>query len=46
MSNPITGYLVANNLANGNPTYPNPITAILVFIKILSDCGVLQRPQS
>jgi hypothetical protein len=31
MSNPTTGYFVANNLANGRPTYPKPITAILVF---------------
>jgi hypothetical protein len=30
MSNPTTGYFVANNLANGT-TYPKPITAILVF---------------
>jgi hypothetical protein len=30
MSNPTTGYFVANNLANGRPTYPKPITAIFV----------------
>ena len=28
-SKPTTLYLVENNLANGRPTYPNPITAIL-----------------
>ena len=32
MSNPINGYLVANNLANGNPTYPKPIIDTLILI--------------
>ena len=31
MSNPTTEYLVAKSLANGKPTYPNPIIAILSF---------------
>jgi len=29
ISKPTTGYLVANNLASGRPTYPRPIIAIL-----------------
>ncbi len=30
ISNPTTEYFAANNLANGNPTYPNPIIAIFL----------------
>jgi hypothetical protein len=39
ISKPTTEYFVANNLANGNPTYPKPITAIFIYreLKILRD---------
>src|SRR5690606_18568463 len=32
ISKPTTGYFVAKRRANGNPTYPRPITAIFIFI--------------
>ena len=31
ISKPITDYFVANSLAKGSPTYPNPITAIFIY---------------